>query len=208
MKRIVSILLFAAATSGAALAEPACTPTPHLNTARYPGAAAIAPNNNLLLPTGKSVESSGQKLVIHGQVLDKSCIPVPNAVVEIWHLNPFGTSRLADGKELATPYPTFAGAGRTVTDNDGEFVFTTAFPGTNKSTRAPQVNIRVSGPDMKDYTTVLYFENDRRNVADPAYKRLSLERRASLTMQVLPEDDMLNANARIILPAYAPYRTY
>lgn len=214
-KVLATIVLFSA-IAFPAQAAPECTPTPSIATLRHPGAAAIPSTNNLLLPTGKSIESDGQRLIFHGQMLDKQCKPVPDAVVEIWHLNPYGKPRLADKSEIATPYPAFAGAGRTVTDSDGRFTFTTAFPGVgtywlNKRqyvVRAPQINMRIIAPGMKDFNTVVYFENDRRNANDPAYKRLSIERRTSVTMNVTPEEDNLYGTIQLVLPAYAQYRSY
>src|SRR4051812_19766721 len=50
----------------------------------YPGKNSIASSNNLALPAGKSVYAPGQKVYIYGHVLDKNCVPVSDAIVEIW----------------------------------------------------------------------------------------------------------------------------
>ena len=112
----------------AAFAASVCQTTPRLAVSNYPGAKAIPHGNNLLLPAGKSVAASGQTVVIMGRLLDSRCLPITEAVVEIWQVNPYGRWLLAGSDDLVTPNPTFAGAGRTVTDKDGRFVFTTAFP--------------------------------------------------------------------------------
>lgn len=201
-------------TASHAMAE--CVPTPRVQTAKYPGAASIPTSNNLLLPAGKSIESDGQRLVVSGQVLDKHCLPVPNAVVELWQATPYGKAHVAEKKEMLTPYPTFAGAGRTVTDVNGQFTFTTAFPGVygyvgdkkQYSVRAPQLNLRINAPDMADFSTALFFENDRRNDTDVVYKRLSLERRSAVTMRMSPMGQDLHGDIQIVLPSYTRYRTY
>ncbi len=217
----IRVLFVAAMLASPAHALPECEPTAKLATATYPGAAAIPTTNNLLLPTGKSIESEGQKLIISGRVVDKHCMPVPEAVVELWHVNPFGKRVLADKAELATPYPSFAGAGRTITDSDGRFTFTTAFPGVSGGywvkprkapryyvERAPQLNLRINAPDMVDFSTVLFFENDWRNYTDPVYKKLSIERRRAVTMNTAPQEEDVLGTIQIVLPGNARYRTY
>ena len=58
-----------------AFAEPSCLPTARIRTSHYPGASSIPTNNNLVLPTGKSIEPEGQKLVLTGQLLESTAVP-------------------------------------------------------------------------------------------------------------------------------------
>jgi protocatechuate 3,4-dioxygenase beta subunit len=219
--RAVRVLLIAATLSSPAYALPECQPTARLATSAYPGPRMIPTTNNLILPTGKSIESEGQKLIFSGRLVDKQCKPIPEAVVELWHANPFGKRVLADKAEMATPYPTFAGAGRTVTDSEGRFTFTTAFPGVSGGywvkprkgpryyvPRAPHFNIRVNAPDMAVFSTILFFENDHRNYTDSVYKPLSIERRRTVTMNTVQQEEDVQATIQLVLPGLAHYRTY
>jgi protocatechuate 3,4-dioxygenase beta subunit len=220
MKRTLILAIFGSlCLSSAVYAEPQCSATAALATDGYPGAATIPTSNNLILPSGKSIESEGQKLFFSARLVDKECKPIPEAMIELWHVDPFGKRKLADKNDLATPYPVFAGAGRAITDSDGRVTFTTAFPGVRKYwvgnkktgryvTHAPQLNVRIKPPHMAEFSTVLFFENDGRNYADPVYKKLSIERRRTVTMYTTPQEEDVSATIEIVLPNAARYRTY
>lgn len=191
-----------------AVAEPRCRPTAQVSVSHYPGAKNIPSNNNLILPTGKSIPASGQKLLFVGRVLDSRCMPVPEAIVEMWQANPFGEWILAGPDDLATPNATFAGAGRAITDTDGQFQFITAFPAA-AGKRAPNLNIKIRGEGVPNFSTVLYFANDQRNGTDSVYKNLTPAAREDVTLHMGNTDDGdLAAITDIVLPSRAPYRTY
>jgi len=204
--RVAALLLMACASN--AFAADRCVPTPKLATRNYPGAEAVVPGNNLLLPAGKSIPAEGQKVIIAGQVRDKHCLPVPDAVVELWQVDPFGRLLLAGPDELATPNPVFAGAGRTTTDKNGQFVFTTAFPAA-AAKRAPHVNIKILAPEMNDFSTALFFGGDQRNASDAVYKSLKPAGRDAVTLHMATnaDGDMVGATT-IVLSGEAPYRVY
>src|SRR5690606_28629823 len=130
MRRLHPLLLACAAALG--LAAPAwaadCSPTPRVAVQHYPGSKAIPSGNNLTMPPGKSVAAEGRRVVSYGSVLDANCVPLSDAVVELWQVDPFGKWILATGEDLVNPNPVFAGAGRTRSANDGSFHFVTLFP--------------------------------------------------------------------------------
>lgn len=199
-----------------ASAEPTCAPTAGIATPHYPGAAAIPPMNNLVQPTGKSIPVEGQQLLIEGRVLDSRCIPVSEAVIELWQVDPFGKWFLAEGADLVTPNPVFTGAGRAVTDNEGRFTFTTAFPGAvatgsskNRVVNAPNLNIRIKADGFPEFRTVLFFANDRRNAADALYKKLPPAARRGVTLEMHPQGDSeLVGKIDLVLKGKTPYQTY
>ena len=183
-----------------------CAPTPRLATANYPGAAQIPFGNDLLQPAGKAVAADGQRITIIGRLVDKACVPIAGATVELWQANPFGRYGVATPAERVTPSPSFAGAGRATTDNDGNFYFITAFPAP-VGKRAPHVNIRVLAEGMEDFSTVLYFGDDKRNATDELLK--GKVAREPVTIAVAPgENNALQGTIRIVLPQKAIYRTY
>lgn len=189
-------------------AEPTCTPTNRVAPSNYPGFGKIHPSNNLVMPAGKAVEAEGNKLIIHGQVRDKNCKPLPEAMVELWQPNPFGKWTRATDVDLATPNAVFVGTGRTYTDEEGRFTFITAFPAPMKG-RAPYVNIRVSLKGVANHSTALFFSDDTRNDKDPVYRKLSAKTRSNTTLKMLQDGNgELVGEVDVVLPVKAPYRTY
>lgn len=191
-----------------ASAAPKCPPTERVATQNYPRASTIPTSNNLLQPAGKAVEAEGQKFILVGRVLDSTCTPIPEAVVELWQNNPFGKWTLAGSTELATPNAVFAGAGRTYTDGDGVFRFITAFPAP-LGKRAPFVNVKVSASGLKNTSTALFFSDDARNDSDAVYKKLSAKTREDVTIKMQQDaNGELTGLIDIVLPGKAPHRTY
>ncbi|HEX4704393.1 MAG TPA: protocatechuate 3,4-dioxygenase subunit beta [Pseudonocardiaceae bacterium] len=74
-------------------------------------------------------EPLGQRIILHGRVLEDDGRPVPNTLVEIWQANAAGRYRHASDNWPAPIDPNFAGAGRTSTDEQGRYRFTTIQPG-------------------------------------------------------------------------------
>lgn len=184
-----------------------CSPTPRLPTQNYPGALAILPGNNLLLPAGKSIPAPGQKLTLQGRLLDNRCVPVMGAVVELWQVDPFGKWILATPADRVTPAATFAGAGRATTDNGGLFEFVTAFPAALPK-RAPNLNLKIHLDGVPDFSTVLYFGGDARNASDATYASLPAVGRERVTLRMSGAGDGLVGSIDLVLPARVPYRTF
>ncbi len=74
-------------------------------------------------------EPLGQRIVVHGRVLDGDGRPVPHTLVEIWQANAAGRYRHAMDNWPAPIDPNFSGGGRVVTRADGTYEFTTIQPG-------------------------------------------------------------------------------
>lgn len=169
-----------------------CTgPTPAVKTSSYPGASNIILSNNLAKPTGKAEFAAGQLLTISGRITDENCVPVSNAIVDIWQPNPMGESHWASKSELLNPFPVFAGNGRAVTDNLGNFHFVTLFPGT-KGKNAPSINFRVTHPEFSSLDTRMYFRNDARNGNDAQLKKLKEDEKARLLGEIMVDDATQN----------------
>ncbi|MDX2094529.1 MAG: hypothetical protein SFW64_01100 [Alphaproteobacteria bacterium] len=191
-----------------AQAGPTCAAGATVPVQNYPGASAIVPGNNLLLPAGKAVEAAGQKIILHGQVLDTRCAPVQEAVVELWQNGPTGRWLLAGRDDLASANPVFAGAGRTYTDSEGRFSFITAFPAPLEK-RAPFVNIKISGKGLPTVKTALFFSDDARNATDDAYRKLGEKPREDVTIRMRGEEDgALQGDIVLVIPGTMPFQTY
>src|SRR4051812_31806062 len=70
-------------------------------------------------------EPLGQRIIVAGRVVDEDGRPVRNALVEVWQANSGGRYRHHRDNHPAPLDPNFTGAGRTVTDADGRYQFTT-----------------------------------------------------------------------------------
>jgi protocatechuate 3,4-dioxygenase, beta subunit len=74
-------------------------------------------------------EPLGERIVVTGRVLDGDGRPVRNTLVEIWQCNAAGRYIHKVDQHPAPLDPNFTGAGRTLTDDEGRYRFTTIKPG-------------------------------------------------------------------------------
>jgi protocatechuate 3,4-dioxygenase, beta subunit len=74
-------------------------------------------------------EPLGERITVSGRVIDDNGLPVPNTLIEIWQCNAAGRYRHQVDRHAAPLDPNFSGAGRTLTDTQGRYLFTTIKPG-------------------------------------------------------------------------------
>jgi protocatechuate 3,4-dioxygenase beta subunit len=74
-------------------------------------------------------EPIGERVVLSGRVLDTEGKPLRSTLVEIWQANAAGRYRHRSDRWPAPLDPNFSGAGRSVTDDEGRYTFTTIKPG-------------------------------------------------------------------------------
>ncbi len=74
-------------------------------------------------------EPIGERIVVHGRVLDSDGRPIPNALIEVWQANSAGRYNHPVDQHPAPLDPNFDGFGRCLTDNLGNYRFTTIKPG-------------------------------------------------------------------------------
>jgi protocatechuate 3,4-dioxygenase, beta subunit len=92
------------------------------------GHAEIADTDNDLTRQ-HSGEPLGERITVSGRVLDDNGRPVPHTLIEIWQCNAAGRYRHRVDQHAAPLDPNFSGAGRTLTDAQGRYKFTTIRPG-------------------------------------------------------------------------------
>ena len=71
----------------------------------------------------------GERIVVHGHVVDETGRPVPDALIELWQANAGGRYRHRNDGYLAALDPNFGGCGRCMTDAEGRYAFRTVRPG-------------------------------------------------------------------------------
>lgn len=109
----------------------------------------------------------GERIILHGRVLDENARPVPRTLVEIWQANAGGRYRHRNDTYLAPIDPNFGGCGRTLTAEDGSYAFRTVKPGAYpwrnwvNSWRPAHIHVSVFGASFSQrLITQLYFEGD------------------------------------------------
>jgi protocatechuate 3,4-dioxygenase beta subunit len=74
-------------------------------------------------------EPLGQRIVVHGRLLDGDGRPVPDSLIEVWQANAAGRYHHPSDTWPAPLDPNFTGGGRCVTDAQGRYRFVTIRPG-------------------------------------------------------------------------------
>ena len=125
-------------------------------------------DNDLIHNYAKDGESAiGERIIMHGRVLDENGRPVPNTLVEAWQANAGGRYRHKKDTYLAPVDPNFGGCGRTITDENGYYFFRTVKPGAYpwrnwvNNWRPAHIHLSVFGTSFSQrLITQCYFEGD------------------------------------------------
>jgi protocatechuate 3,4-dioxygenase beta subunit len=119
-------------------------------------------------------EPLGQRLIVHGRVLDGDGRPVPDTLVEIWQANAGGRYRHAIDNWPSPLDPNFGGGGRALTDSEGRYRFTTIRPGIYpwgnhpNAWRPAHIHFSLFGRAFTQrLVTQMYFPDDPMLVRDP-----------------------------------------
>lgn len=124
-------------------------------------------DNDLIRNYAKTGDPVGERIIVHGRVLDENARPVPGTLVEIWQANAGGRYRHKKDSYLAPIDPNFGGCGRTLTDQNGHYAFRTVKPGAYpwrnwvNNWRPAHIHVSVFGTAFAQrLITQLYFEGD------------------------------------------------
>ncbi len=125
-------------------------------------------DNNLILNWTKGKAAAvGERILVHGRVLDENNRPVPHTLVEVWQANAGGRYRHIKDTYFAPLDPNFGGCGRTITDEQGYYEFLTirpgAYPWPNRANdwRPSHIHFSVFGHSFgQRLISQLYFQGD------------------------------------------------
>ena len=128
-------------------------------------------------------EPQGQRIIVAGRVLDEDGRPVPGALVEVWQANAAGRYWHVRDDHPAPLDPNFTGAGRTITDGDGRYQFTTIKPGAypwrnhHNAWRPAHIHFSLFGTEFRTrLITQMYFPDDVMFPHDPIFQSIRDER--------------------------------
>jgi protocatechuate 3,4-dioxygenase beta subunit len=124
--------------------------------------------------TGKLVELSGL-------VLTRSCRPVANAIVDLWHADSEGVYDNAG----------FRLRGHVFTDAQGRYAFRTIMPGLYPG-RTRHYHVKAKAPAKRLLTTQFYFPDEERNASDGLF-------RSELLLRVSANGEALDARFDLVL---------
>jgi protocatechuate 3,4-dioxygenase beta subunit len=124
-------------------------------------------DHDLLKNHAQTGDAIGERIIVHGRVLDENARPVPHTLIELWQANASGRYRHKKDGYLGALDPNFGGCGRTLTDADGYYFFRTVKPGAYpwrnhvNSWRPAHIHFSVFGRSFSQrLITQMYFEGD------------------------------------------------
>lgn len=131
------------------------------------------------LTTQHDGEPVGERIYVHGRVLDEDGRPVRNALVEIWQANAAGRYRHKVDTWDAPLDPNFTGEGRTLTDENGYYCFKTIKPGPypwknhHNAWRPSHIHFSLFGAGiLSRLVTQMYFPGDPLQPLDPIFNSI------------------------------------
>lgn len=161
-------------------------------------------DKDLIKNYAKTGDPIGERIIMHGRVLDENARPVPNTLVEIWQANAGGRYRHKKDTYLAPIDPNFGGCGRTLTDENGYYYFRTVKPGAYpwrnwvNDWRPAHIHISVFGSGFAQrLITQMYFEGDPLIASCPIVN--TIKDKAAIGQLIAP----LDRNATIPLDTIA-----
>jgi protocatechuate 3,4-dioxygenase, beta subunit len=124
-------------------------------------------DDDLILNYAQGGAPIGERIVVHGRILDENGRGVPNTLVEVWQANAGGRYRHRKDTYLAPIDPNFGGCGHCLTDDEGRYAFRTIKPGAYPwangidAWRPAHIHFSVFGHAFAQrLITQMYFEGD------------------------------------------------
>jgi protocatechuate 3,4-dioxygenase beta subunit len=150
-------------------------------------------DHDLIMNYAKTGLPIGERIIVHGYVLDEFARPVPNALVEVWQANAGGRYRHKKDGYIAPIDPNFGGCGRVLTDRTGYYYYRTIKPGPypwrNRANewRPAHIHYSISGSGwVQRLITQMYFEGDPLIAGCPILRTIADE--SAVRRLIAPQD--------------------
>jgi protocatechuate 3,4-dioxygenase beta subunit len=147
------------------------------------GHLPIGATDNDLTRQNPGGEPQGERIIVSGRVVDEDGRPLPHVLVEVWQANAAGRYRHSRDDHPAPLDPFFTGAGRSETDAEGRYSFTTIKPGAYpwrnhpNAWRPAHIHFSIFGRSfLTRLITQMYFPNDPLFPYDPMLQSIPDER--------------------------------
>ncbi|MEP7107382.1 MAG: protocatechuate 3,4-dioxygenase subunit beta [Ferruginibacter sp.] len=134
-------------------------------------------DNDLTKNARKNGEPIGERIKVSGKVMDEYGRPLPNVLIEIWQANSAGRYIHKEEIHDAPLDPNFLGAGRMLTNSDGNYMFYTIKPGAYpwgnhfNAWRPNHIHFSVIGHQFEHrLVTQMYFPGDPLFEFDPIFQ--------------------------------------
>lgn len=121
-------------------------------------------------------EPIGERIIVHGRVLDDDGRPIPDTLLEVWQANAAGRYSHDSDRHPAPLDPNFTGAGRCLTDADGRYELVTIKPGAypwrnhHNAWRSSHIHFSLFGRSFTQrLVTQMYFPGDQLFSQDPIF---------------------------------------
>jgi protocatechuate 3,4-dioxygenase, alpha subunit len=136
--------------------------------------------HNALIRGGENImvndQTRGTRIWLRGRVLDGNAQPVPDAMLELWQADSLGRFNHESDAERAQADPHFVGFGRSPTDANGAYWFSTIKPGPRDG--ALHINLRLFMRGLLIHLVTRIYFSDEAN--DAALNFLEPARRSTL----------------------------
>jgi len=176
---------------GVAKAAAECRPTAAQTEGPfYPVTAQRDTDADLTKVQGRAEAAEGTVVVVRGRILNLACQPVAGALVEIWQACATGKYNHPRDPNPARKDPNFQYWGRVTTGVSGEYSFKTIIPGAYPATetwiRPPHIHFKVSAPNVRTFTTQLYFAGQELNASDEILQSLTPAQQRNVIVDFQP----------------------
>ena len=139
------------------------------------GGDTVAPGD-ADLTSGHAGEPLGERIIVHGRVVDEDGRAVPDVLLEVWQANAAGRYHHDVDRHPAPLDPNFTGAGRLLTDSAGRYRLVTVKPGAYpwrnhpNAWRPAHIHFSVFGRAFTQrLVTQMYFPGDPLFAYDPIF---------------------------------------
>jgi protocatechuate 3,4-dioxygenase beta subunit len=144
-------------------------------------------DNDLTKNSIKNGEPIGERIVVHGKVMNEKGQPMPHTLIEIWQANAAGRYVHKVDQHDAPLDPNFLGTGRCMTDSEGNYKFYTIKPGAYpwgnhpNAWRPNHIHFSLFGNEISSrLITQMYFPGDPLLGYDPIYQAVKAKGRELL----------------------------